>query len=275
MERNLFWARIMKEHAIFIESAIPPLYQKLALQARQFKQQLSVLLAETIRLSDGAVTAAALQSGQYYTRYTEAAEQAVKHLTGLDTDSALTQSTYDIKPAALGSEGPPEDAVRILNTQLLNIVRSLAAFKSDLYNSQTSCRIFTFLYPADLAHVLHEAMHYIGVLTALENRDERVRETDRPFWTENMGDHAKSMRGLFDPTEIHYFNEANRFAQVFDALAAEPASPRVLPETQNIALFKADTTQALLECKVRSLMNPLFTDHLLREANHFTYQLER
>jgi hypothetical protein len=67
---NLFWLRIMKEHAIFMESMMLPPARLLSAQADRYKQQYERLLATAIRLAGGALPKYVLQSGHYYTRYT-------------------------------------------------------------------------------------------------------------------------------------------------------------------------------------------------------------
>jgi len=42
-----------------------------------------------------------------------------------------------------------------------------------------------------------------------------------------------------------------------------------LVATKEIRDFKAQGTQGILECKVKSIIIPLLADHTLREANHF------
>lgn len=277
LEYDLFWVRIMKEHAIFVESSVPASQKQLAIQAGQFKRQYDQLLVETIRLANGSVSGRALQAGQYVTRYTEASEQAVQQFTGIEIDSNLTRMEYDIAPA-----GPYfnsqilEQQVSALNQCLLNLTNAFAQFKSDLMNSQAACRLFTFIYHGDLTHIFHEARRYIDVLNCLQQRDERFNQNYQEFWTHNMSDHAKVMRGLFDPTETAHYNKADRFAQIFDALTASAvaAAGNVLKETKSISEFKASTTRGLIECKIKAIMSPLYTDHLLREANHYIYLLQ-
>ena len=165
LEYDLFWVRIMKEHAIFIESSVPASQKQLAMQADQFKQQYDRLLAETIRLANNSVSSKALQAGQYVTRYTEASEQAVQQLTGIEINSNLTKMEYNIQPASsYFNTQQLEQQVSTLNQYILNLTNAFARFKSDLMNSQATCRLFTFLYYADLNHIFHEAMRYIDVL---------------------------------------------------------------------------------------------------------------
>ncbi|SHI23295.1 protein of unknown function [Sporobacter termitidis DSM 10068] len=274
LESNLFWVRIMKEHAIFIESAMPPPLNHIARQAEHFKQQFAVLLSETIRHANGLVSSGALQSGQYYTNFTEAAEQAVQNSTGIGTDGYLTQMEYNIEPLTTYSITPEtEDAVNQLNGYILNMVNAFAAFKADLLDNQSACRIFTLLYTADISHILHEAQRYIQLLTGLQNKDENFNQNYAEFWNQNMAEHAKSMRGLFDPSETAFINEADRYGRVFDALAQVPTIS-ALPDTKDISAFKATATQGMLSCKVKAIMSPLYTDHNLREANHYIHLMQ-
>lgn len=274
IEYDLFWVRIMKEHAIFIEASMPPTLAHVAQQAKHLKQRFSILFAETIRLANGIVSRDALQSGQYYTKFTEAAEQTVQHFTGVETDAYLTLKEYNIVPLGAANPTPEtEQAVAQLNANILSMVNAFATFKSDLLENQTSCRIFTFLYTADINHMLQEAMRYIQILNGLQNKDELFNINYAEFWNRNMSDHAKTMRGLFDPTETAFFGEADRYAKVFDALAQVPHIS-ALPDTKDISEFKATTTSGMLSCKVKSLMNPLYTDHLLREANHYIWLMQ-
>jgi hypothetical protein len=282
LEYDLFWVRIMKEHTIFIEGALPSSQALLADQADQLKQQFDRLLAETIRISDGVVSKSALQAEQYYTRFTEAAEQAVQQFTGIDINRNLTKMEYNIVPynSSVVMNMQKEQEVAILNQNILNQTSALARFKAELLNNQASCRLFTFLYTADLDHILHEALKFIEILDALQNRDDRVKQNYREFWNHNMADHAKSMRGLFDPTETKYFSKADQFAKLYDALISNAVRPvGALPgddliDAQNISEFKAETTKGLIECKVKAIMSVLYTDHLFRETNHYIYLLQ-
>jgi len=98
-----------------------------------------------------------------------------------------------------------------------------------------------------------------------------------------MAEHAKFIRGLLDPSEEELFYTADRFGREFDRLtdeakeAMDKCAPtdymRVTDEslraTKNIRDFKAQGTEGLLECKIKSIIIPLLGDHVLREANHY------
>ena len=275
---NLFWLRIMKEHAVFIEGTMPPPGKQLGAQADSFRRQFDRLLQSAIGLANGSIPEAALQSGQYYTRYTEEAERIVRKDTGIAVNSDLTRMEYNIQPLNQGIVPTPrkEQEVSALNQTILLQTNALVRFKTDVLNRRNACTLFTFMYNADLEHVLKEAQRYSAILSKLQSRDENVVEDYKKFWIQNMSDHAKVMRGQFDPTETKYFELANQFAQTFDAILQNgtPSDGEILEDTQAISRFKADATQGIIECKVKSIMLPLYTDHLLREANHFIYLMQ-
>jgi len=54
LELNLFFLRIMKEHAFFIAAAFPCKESSMIQQAEMLKNQLTMLLSEAVRLADGS-----------------------------------------------------------------------------------------------------------------------------------------------------------------------------------------------------------------------------
>jgi hypothetical protein len=283
LQYNLFWLRIMKEHAIFIEATMPPPGKSLAQKADAYKQNYDQFLLTAITLSNGILPLDVLQSGQFYTQFTEGAEQDAEKYTGISTRPDITVKEYDVAPiyGNLTITGNLEQDVNHLNQSVLTMTESFIQFQSDLLNDRASCRLFTMMYTGDILHVLMEAKRYQMILAALQNRDENAIEDYKTFWTNNMADHVKVMRGQFDPTEASYFNRANQLAELFDTLSQEetnsntyPTNQELLTSTTEVRDFKADTTDAIMRCKVQSIMLALYTDHLLREANHFIYLMK-
>jgi hypothetical protein len=273
----------MKEHAIFIEATMPPPGKSLAQKADAYKQNYDQFLLTAITLSNGILPLDALQSGQFYTQFTEGAEQDAEKYTGISTRPDITRKEYDVAPiyGELSISGNLEQDVNHLNQSVLTLTESFIQFQSDLLNDRASCRLFTMMYTGDILHVLMEAKRYQMILAALQNRDENAIEDYKTFWTNNMADHVKVMRGQFDPTEAAYFNKANQLAELFDTLSQEetnantyPSNQELLMSTNEVRDFKADTTDAIMRCKVQSIMLALYTDHLLREANHFIYLMK-
>ena len=135
-------------------------------------------------------------------------------------------------------------------------------------------------------HVLREAKFYQRLIRRLQSRDEiniqREAFEQELFWNRIMAEHSKFIRGLLDPSEEELFKAADNFGKEFDQLTcdakeamdrARPSLDRVTSEsleaTRELRDFKAQGTEGLLECKIKSIIIPLLADHTLREASHY------
>lgn len=101
-----------------------------------------------------------------------------------------------------------------------------------------------------------------------------------------MSEHSLFIRGLLDPTEMELFDIANNFGKEFETLRKEASTmntssleisnltDNTLKETIKLRDFKAQATEGLLGCKIKSITVPLLADHVLREANHYINLVE-
>lgn len=286
LELNLFFMRIMKEHAFFIEAAFTPPNQSLTLQADTLKCEFTALLAETIMLADGVISPEVLRSGELVTKFTCDAERATEYYSGIPIDPEITK-----KELLLSHNSNPTvnsllvDEVSALNQKAITATTVLADFKSKLLQDILSCKLFTFNYPLLIDHILREAQFYLKMLHQLQNRQvvniiKDIIEQEK-FWDQIMAEHAKFIRGLLDPTEVTLFDAANRYGKVFDELTKQAMTmteqTTILPEissktskaTARLRDFKTAATEGLLQCKIKALAVPLLGDHVLREANHY------
>lgn len=150
--------------------------------------------------------------------------------------------------------------------------------------------LFTTAYPLLIDHILREAIFFTELLTRLQNGIEIDVRKDiieqETFWNRIMSEHSFFIRGLLDPTEEELFDIANNFGKEFETLRKEASSinksslelsdltDKTLEETINIRDFKAQGTEGLLACKIKSIIVPLLGDHVLREANHYLSLLQ-
>jgi hypothetical protein len=145
--------------------------------------------------------------------------------------------------------------------------------------------MFTVNYPLLIDHIMREANLYLRLVQRIQKREyidiEKEAIEQEVFWNRIMADHSKFIRGFLDPSEDELFETANNFGKEFDQLTKESieAMNRTLPmekitedslrATEAIRDFKAQGTEGILECKVKSIIIPLLGDHTLREANHY------
>ena len=283
---HLFFARIMKEHAFFLEAGFTPRDAAYTQQADAFRREFDGLLAEAVSLSNGVVSPAVLQSGEVITPFTLNTEAATTYLTGVQIPTQITQAEAGLAGGGLAAANPVlEQRVFQLNQRAMDLVSGLIEFKTNVLTNVSSCSMFTFNYPLLVVHIIREAQLYLQTLGKLQNRVEvnlqREAYEQEFFWNRQMAEHAKFIRGLLDPTENNLIRMANDFGNEFDELTAEAkaAMDRTAPleevtdeslkATQELRNFKAQGTQGILSCQIKSIIIPLLGDHVLREANHY------
>lgn len=289
---HLFFARNMMEHSFFLAANFPAKDSMLAQQANNFKMHFARLLADTVSLSNGVVSSDVLNSGEVISQYTLHAEMATQYFTGVPFETNITQAEAALAGNGVIMPNPMlEQSVYMLNQRAIVLITALAQFKSTLLSQVLSCRIFTNNYPLLIDHIVREATFYLMMVQRLQKREETDSDKhameQEAFWSNIMGEHAKFIRGLLDPTEDELFQAANNFGNEFDTLtaASKAAIDATMPvkkvtddnlkATQRIRDFKAQGTNGILECNVKSIIIPLLADHTLREANHYLRLLKK
>ncbi len=286
LELHLFFARIMKEHSFFLQVGFPQKNSNFILQADAFRKEFDNFLLEVIRLSQGIVSENVLHSGEIVTPYTLKAEQASSYFTGVDIPTSLTKAEMDLVENRWRMDKVNmEQSVFIINQKAMELIKALMHFKSVVISQVNSCTMVTTNYPSLLMHILEEAKHYLLDVQRLQMREEVTVPTEaikeENFWNDIMGEHAKFIRGMLDPSEEELIKIANNLANKFDALKKESSSimdkvmatTKLLEDsikaTMEIIKFKQQGTEGILNCKIKSLIIPLLADHTLREANHY------
>lgn len=291
LELNLFFLRIMKEHSIFLEAAFAMKDRNLIAQADAFKNEFARLLSFAISLSDGAIPSRVLKSDEIVTKYTSEAERATEFVTGISIDWSITDRELSLTPNMnIKNISMLTEQVYRLNQNSIAATNMIIQFKSNLKKDVLSCMLFTTAYPLLIDYILREAIFFTELLTRLQNGIEIDVRKDiieqEAFWNRIMSEHSFFIRGLLDPTEEELFDIANNFGKEFETLRKEASSinksslelsdltDKTLEETINIRDFKAQGTEGLLACKIKSIIVPLLGDHVLREANHYLSLLQ-
>lgn len=291
LELNLFFLRIMKEHSIFLEAAFSLKDRDLISQADAFKNEFTKLLSHTISLSEGVIPSRVLESNEIMTKYTMDAERATQFASGIFIDSNVSSMENSLSPNLGNTDASALiDRIYMLNNHSIEAISMLIIFKTDLKNDVLSCRTFTTAYPLLIDHILREAVLFKELLIRLQNGIELDMKIDilqqEIFWNRIMSEHSFFIRGLLDPTEVELFDIANNFGTEFETLRKEASTmnkssldlstftENTLKKVIKLRDFKAQGTEGLLDCKIKSIIVPLLADHVLREANHYISLLE-
>ncbi len=281
LELHLFFGRIMKEHAFFLEAGFTPAGASFSDKAKHFKKGFENLLNEAVSLSSGVVSEPVLRSGEIVTDYTALAERQTENLTGISISSAITARTLRLKAAdgkcTVGCQ--LQNRVRILNKTAGKLLDGLIDLKENILKCVLQGELFTINYPLLIEHILREAKLYRSYLQTLEQEGdlpERFVKNRECFWNQIMMEHAQFIRGLLDPCESELSCKADGFAKSYCELleVSRTAQDQVLAkasleQTLKFRDFKAAAVQGIQQNRIRSILLPLLADHVLREASHY------
>lgn len=288
LELHLFFARIMKEHSLFLEAASTPSTARLAKMADFYKQQFSNLLIQVVRLSDGVVGESVLDSGEVVTEFTAGAEKQTQHFTGISINSNITRMESKLQSGGKTRiNSMMARQVRQINRKAIELLNGLIQLKENILNKVLTCEIFTTNYPLLIKHIIREAKLYRTFLINFESNQnfspQDMKQTEQ-FWNRIMMEHALFIRGLLDPSEASLIASSDNFAREYARLLTQAQkmtdatitadTKESLQETMKFRDFKQAGTIGIQECKIQSIILPLLADHVLREANHYIRLLE-
>ncbi len=280
IETHLFFARTMREHALFLTAGFPCKEEAWIQKGDFFREQFEILLRDVVELACGRVRPCVLNSGEIVTEFTIPAEKRTSLLTGIPIDSCISERELALS-AGTGRMDSRELANRIfdIHERSLKLLNGLIDFKEAILKEVKNGTLFTANYPLLIEHILREAKLYRALVEELMQGRcpsfQKLCETER-FWNQIMMEHALFIRGLLDPSEEQLIDTADSFATDYKRLLEQArqqdcrAMAKVsLAKTIEYRDFKAAGTNGILTCDIASIILPLLADHVLREANHY------
>lgn len=286
LDTHLFFGRIMKEHAFFLQAGFTQKDGSYIEEANKLRMELDKLLLDVVNISNCVASPSVIQSGEVVTPHTLKAEELSSFYTGIEIPTDITKKEMKLSGGDDKINDPElEGKVELINKRAISLVTELIDFKIDILENVLACKMFTLNYPLLIDHILREAKLYLSMIEHFQSREginiEKQIYGQQLFWNNIMAEHSMFIRGLLDPTERELININNDFANEFDELVAEviEAINKTLPieevtqnsleATNRIRDFNIQATEGLTDCKIQSIILPLLGDHVLRESNHF------
>lgn len=287
IETHLFFSRIMKEHAIFLEAGFPCVETSWRQRADWFKQQFEDLLRDVLEMGDEGLNKEILCSDELVTEFTIPAERQTERLSGIAIDSGLSKTTQKLRPGCRRNfRNKDIKTMHSINRRAMRLLNGFINFKENLLRETGQGKVFNWNYPLLIQHTIREAKLYrMTVSELMRNRRpsyKNLKKTEE-FWNHIMMEHAMFIRGLLDPSETEFIETAEMFKDKYKQLLEkdtredgedEAAAERSLKATLKYREFKAAGTQGILQSEIASVILPLLADHVLREANHYIRLLE-
>ena len=283
LELHLFFARIMKEHSLFLQAGFLPKDDEFAKRANEFMKFFENLLLEVVNISDGLVSPTVLSSGEIVTEYTLSSEKHTEKLSGIPINTKITMLEEKLKSArTIQINRSIVMRVRRINREAIRLLNGLIDLKEEILRRVLCCELFTANYPLLIKHILREAKLYRSYISCLESGRpmfyKDIRDVEL-FWNQIMMEHALFIRGLLDPSENELIHTSHEFAKDFEDLLEDAkcmtdetirsVTDRTIRKTTELRDFKAAATKGSDACEIQSIFLPLLADHVLREANHY------
>lgn len=243
LTENRFWLRIMKEHALFLGDG--------------FNRKDINLIQQTDR----------------FYRYFEQQEK----------------KAYQVPHNV--------ELVRKLNEESIELVYGFRNFKRNLLILIINCKVSGFNFPLLVDHVAREAEYFIRTLKKFNKgilepiQDAIINEN--VFWLRIMMEHSRFIGSLLDQSERNLVKTSLKFGDDFETLLNQardvesmlyhkkptyPIIGKMNKDSENatteLQSFKKAGLELIQSCQIKSVINPLLADHVLREAGHFLYMIQ-
>lgn len=289
LDLHLFFLRIMKEHAIFMEAAFQRKDSSFIRTADMYKGEFEKLLFDVVRMANMEVSREVLESEEIVTPYTLKTEEKTQKFTGISINRNITVLEQQLRWREQCQERNLNINMRVksINKRVLELLDGFIEFKETVLKEVESCCMYTANYPLLLKHIIREAKLYRDFVVELETKGticEESRKEKYVFWNQIMMEHALFIRGLLDPEENELIKTADEFARDYAELLKEAKEKNdctmngLLLKTKELTWryreFKTAGTKGINNCEISSIILPLLADHVLREANHYLRLLE-
>ncbi|NLM37112.1 MAG: DUF2935 domain-containing protein [Firmicutes bacterium] len=187
----------------------------------------------------------------------------------IDEAQQLEKIFADLKARA---DRTPNDraAVLALNQDVIKALGRIIAFKTYVLKRMITCRLGGFNYPLLLDHIRREAIRFRANLLKLNNNIQtplaELALEEEIFWLRIMGDHARFIAQLLDPSERPLVHRATQFGESFETLRlqGEDLQSMLVPRDFENHLLPADMMGEPLPPGFGNLKEPFVIPRLQR-----------
>lgn len=243
INENLFWLRIMKEHALFMSQGFDRRDKKLIAEADQFFVMFDQRLTEArkLRRDPDVVRKFNEQIILLARRFREFKSKVLLLIIQCKIDGFNFPLLIDHIAREAG--------------YFVETLKNLNSGKSEpLADRIVDENVFWLRIMAD---------HSKFIASLLDPSERKLVTIANTFSDEfdQLLAQARDLESMVKQTEPSFFNTLNRFTS--DAQTA----------TTDLRNFKKDARDLIRQCKSLSLINPILADHVMREANKFLFIL--
>lgn len=290
---HLFYLRTLREFCLNIQLAFYKNNQSIIEIAEGLGKWYEELNVEAISLSNGRIPNQILKNGYFITDYTLNTELLTEKLFGVDINTNLTIEQTNLIGFDNISEIEVTDEllnkISTLNNNALELTKNFIEFCRYLRQEMATGELFSYSYPLIYTYMIEEAGLYAGDLERIQeknNADPTFIINFQYYFSNSMMQAAQFIIGLSDPNQTSIITNADNYRKAFANLMKKYQQSSNSPEAQQVlneeAIDLIQSFRNFLNRIIESILNntnyfiveAVFFDNLLTEANYFLYLLQ-
>ncbi len=287
---HLFYLRTIREFCVNIELSFYSWNKDYIEVANGFKARCEELGTIAIGLADNKIPTRVFESGSFVSNYTLDTELLTEKLFNINLNTDLTIKEMNLNTTDKLSSFTNEELKQIdeLNNNSINLAQNFIDFCGDILTELRKSNLFSYSYPLFYNYMIEETTLYMNDLKRIQNKTnaDPTFVTSYEYWYSNsMMQACKFIIGLSDPAQETLILNADNYRKIFskqmDAYkdVSSPEKEKVLNDEtiehmKNFISFLSKLIERILNSELYFIVEPLFFDNLLTEANYFLYLLK-
>jgi hypothetical protein len=167
------------------------------------------------------------------------------------------------------------------NRSTVELIKPFIDYKRRMFDAQSSGRLRSYVFPLLFDHTAREGEHAVRRLDKLTAGDGALKYSDVvDFWSSTMSDESEFIAHFLDPQEQDFIGQALDSSAVFKGFnqgnkGRGVAPGEILPALEDFIDFETVIEDGVNAGRIKSVIQPAFADHMLRETLKFMDELKR
>ena len=287
---NLFYLRTIREFCVNIELSFYSNNKNYSEVANNFKTGCEELGTIAIELADNKIPTRVFESGSFVSNYTLDTELLTEKLfdINLNTDLTIKEMNLNTTNNTVSFTSEELKDISSLNDKAITLANNFIDFCTDILSSLKNNDLFSYSYPLFYNYMIDETTLYMNDLKRIQSKSgaDPTFVTSYEYWYSNsMMQACKFIIGLSDPAQEALITNADNYRKIFYKqmdLYKDVSSPekekllndKTIDYITNFISFLSKLIERILNKQLYFIVEPLFFDNLLTEANYFLYLLK-
>lgn len=290
---HLFYLRTIREFCLNIQLSFYKNRENIIEMAEGFGKRYEELAIEAVNLANGRIPNQILESDSFVTDFTLNTELITENLFGVDINTNLTTDEMNLngytKISELEFDNDIVERISNLNKNAIQLTKNFIDFCNYLGDSMQNTDILSRSYPLIYTYMIGESRLYVSDLERLQERtsaDPTYIINFEYYFSNSMMRASQFIIGLSDPTQTSIITNADNYRKAFSNLMKKYQNAKLSPDTlkvlneeginlvESFIVFLKRIIEGVLNQNYYFIVEPVFFDNLLTQANYFLYLLK-